>query len=558
MELVPVPRDPDEPFVPDLSEGAEAGLYLSLFELMNEGLIITSDETILEVNSAVCRLMERSYRDLAGQPLSTLFPSERAFLNARAALFIQGEMRGSLRVRLPGGRERDLAYVAAARIRPGLHAIILGPDPVMGLGPEPARPTDTVWPRLAAAIDQPALVIDGRDHIRAANAPARRRFGNIDETLTGKALSQICQLSDPERDSGPVTVSPCDGSPDLHGRIIAGPEPGWRVLLLTGEAPMAPVDTRSGKVFRHAPMPMLVVRAADGQVLAANDAAAASLGHTRQTLMQMQLGGLCHRPDEGELANGTWTWLGTAGHYDAPTRVQPLDGHRAEWLVIHDSPGADTLDTPAVRFWPILDTSDGRTIAAEAVWNEGGDDTLAQFLARLTDTFEAMRDWPSAQLPVVVPIGAAVIMTDGFVQQLCDRLTECAVPADTLELSVDESGLAALPDPAMDRLLALAGQGVRLAVHNIGMDALPVQRLMALPVRTLRLAPVLARDAVVPKRAGLVRAAIATATALELAVEATGVEDMAQAEALATLGCLRQQGPIYGAPVAARDLARSD
>ena len=42
MELAPVPRDPDEPFVPDLSEGAEAGLYLSLFELMNEGLIITS------------------------------------------------------------------------------------------------------------------------------------------------------------------------------------------------------------------------------------------------------------------------------------------------------------------------------------------------------------------------------------------------------------------------------------------------------------------------------------------------------------------------------------
>ena len=82
MELAPVPREPADLFVPDLAEGAEAGLYLSLFELMNEGLIIASDETILEVNSAVCRLLERSYRDLAGQPLSSLFPTERAFLKA--------------------------------------------------------------------------------------------------------------------------------------------------------------------------------------------------------------------------------------------------------------------------------------------------------------------------------------------------------------------------------------------------------------------------------------------------------------------------------------------
>ena len=67
MELAPVPRDPDEIFAPDLSEGAEAGLYLSLFELMNEGLIIASDETILEVNSAVCRLMERNYCDQIGR-----------------------------------------------------------------------------------------------------------------------------------------------------------------------------------------------------------------------------------------------------------------------------------------------------------------------------------------------------------------------------------------------------------------------------------------------------------------------------------------------------------
>ena len=206
MELAPLPKDADDAFVPDLTEGAEAGLYLSLFELMNEGLIVASDETILEVNSAACRLMERSYRDLAGKPLATLFASERAFLSARATLFIQGEMRGSLRVMLPGGRERDLAYVAAARIRPGVHALILSADPVTGHSPQAARAADTVWPRLAAALDQAALVIDARDHIVAANAAARRRFATTEAALTGYPLSALCTLSEPARDSGRVSI----------------------------------------------------------------------------------------------------------------------------------------------------------------------------------------------------------------------------------------------------------------------------------------------------------------------------------------------------------------
>lgn len=239
MELAPVPRESDDFFVPDLTEGAEAGLYLSLFELMNEGLIIASDETILEVNSAVCRLLERDYRDLAGQPLSTLFPTERAFLKTRGALFIQGEMRGSLRVGLPGGRERDLSYVAAARIRPGVHALILSPDPVTGLTPGGQRATDTVWPRLAAALDQPALVIDARGKIMAANAPARRRFATGGGALTGLDLSALCALSGPAHEAGPVTVTPADGSAPIHGRLLAGPEPGWQLLLLS-TAPRAP------------------------------------------------------------------------------------------------------------------------------------------------------------------------------------------------------------------------------------------------------------------------------------------------------------------------------
>lgn len=424
MELAPVPRDPDEPFVPDLSEGAEAGLYLSLFELMNEGLIITSDETILEVNSAVCRLMERSYRDLAGQPLSTLFPSERAFLNARAALFIQGEVRGSLRVRLPGGRERDLAYVAAARIRPGVHAIILSPDPVTGLGETPVRAADTVWPRLAAAVDQPVLILDGGDRIVAANAPARRRFGLGDSSLTGRPLAEVCRLAEPDRQSGPVLVSPVDGAPDIPGRLLVGPEPGWRILLLTGVATAAttttvvPVDARAARIFRNAPLPMLVVREPDLRIVAANDAAVTIYGHSRQELLQLSLDAVRKpNPDKAVLAPGLWHWCGAQGTFAAETLIQPLDDtEQREWLLIHDAPDIA---------WPAALSSGQTPFAGNAHAMMVGDVNF-----RITAVNAAFEDLTGHDSKALVGQTLEALSTDRHDADFCEMVREALAETD--------------------------------------------------------------------------------------------------------------------------------
>jgi EAL domain-containing protein (putative c-di-GMP-specific phosphodiesterase class I) len=115
----------EELFTPDLSEGAEVGVYLALLELIDEGLIITGDEYIIDANSAACRLLGRSYRQLVGQPLVNLFADEHAFLEARERLLIRGEARGMLRLALPDGRVHDFPYIAAPRLRPGIHAIVL-------------------------------------------------------------------------------------------------------------------------------------------------------------------------------------------------------------------------------------------------------------------------------------------------------------------------------------------------------------------------------------------------------------------------------------------------
>jgi len=128
MKSAPPSRDNhgEELFVPDFSEGAEVGVYLALLELIDEGLLITGDEYIIDANSAACRLLGRSYRQLAGQPLADLFADGHEFLEARERLLIRSETRGMLGLVLPDGRVHDFPYIAAPRLRPGIHAIVLG------------------------------------------------------------------------------------------------------------------------------------------------------------------------------------------------------------------------------------------------------------------------------------------------------------------------------------------------------------------------------------------------------------------------------------------------
>ena len=154
---------PAEAFIPDLSEGAETGVSLALLELLDEGLIITGDEIILDANSAACRLLDRDYRQIAGRPLAELFPSEEAFLAARARLFIQGERRGALDFALPRHGTTTLDFICAPRLRPGIHAILLSAPPALG------QPN-----RAAAAVPTNALRPSAEGH------PAPQRVVSFD------------------------------------------------------------------------------------------------------------------------------------------------------------------------------------------------------------------------------------------------------------------------------------------------------------------------------------------------------------------------------------------
>jgi len=208
MQSIPPSRSNPELFIPDFSEGAEIGVYLALLELIDEGLLIVGDEFIIDANSAACRLLGRSYRQLSGQPLAGLFADERAFLEARERLLIRGELRGTLGLVLSDGRVHDFPYIAAPRLRPGIHAIVLGHEQLA------AETVSGSWP-LALHFQPQADVRNGLlhageallrwrpsgevsqtfDHFSAA-AAAAVRGGDIGVTeLNARALSAVCRAA---------------------------------------------------------------------------------------------------------------------------------------------------------------------------------------------------------------------------------------------------------------------------------------------------------------------------------------------------------------------------
>lgn len=311
----PAPASPapqPERFLADFSEGLETGLYLALLELIDEALIITGDETIIEVNSAAVKLLERDYRQLVGQALASIFPSERAFLEARARLLIQEQMRGSIDISLPGGRKRSMRFIAAARIRPGIHALILSPD-LIAEAYTPPSTTDPVWPRLAAATEQPVIVLDADGRIRAVNSNAQAWLEHGREQLVGQPHESVFEIIPSSGGSADqITLRVPATNKAWTGRQLDGPRSGWHLLVLNPTRPTTQNDDQqvtdslktAQHVFSESPLPTLIC-SPDGSIRWSNPAVSLELGYSALRLLRFKLSDL--RADgRPALAAGKW------------------------------------------------------------------------------------------------------------------------------------------------------------------------------------------------------------------------------------------------------------
>jgi len=227
------------------------------------------------------------------------------------------------------------------------------------------------------------------------------------------------------------------------------------------------------------------------------------------------------------------------------------------------------LGQELVLHWqPIVDMARHRVIGAEALmrWNhpELGPISPERFIPvaeeiGLIEDFgrwaldQACRlgvRWLASGRPLdrlAVNISARQLQRPGFVDVVAQALARHGMPAACLELEITESTLQSI-----DRGRLILGElrrlGVKLAIDDFGTGFSSLSLLKYFPLDRLKIDKSFVRDI---ERAGndlaIVRAIVALADTLGLAITAEGVETEHQRQALLNLGVSDAQGWLYSA-----------
>jgi EAL domain-containing protein (putative c-di-GMP-specific phosphodiesterase class I) len=126
---------------------------------------------------------------------------------------------------------------------------------------------------------------------------------------------------------------------------------------------------------------------------------------------------------------------------------------------------------------------------------------------------------------------------------------------DQIELSLSETALETLDSEAQMVLAGLFDDGFSLAVGQFGAVMGSLTLLSRFPLDRVKLdAGVVRRTPADPDATAMVAAVVSVAHAMGARVVATGLENEAQRQCLADLGCDEAHGPFYGRPVGEANL----
>jgi EAL domain-containing protein (putative c-di-GMP-specific phosphodiesterase class I) len=181
--------------------------------------------------------------------------------------------------------------------------------------------------------------------------------------------------------------------------------------------------------------------------------------------------------------------------------------------------------------------------------------------AQLTDfVVEAgvrqLAEWIQLGLPQSLSINmSALFLKDlSFPDRLKRLMAHYAVPGSRLILELTESAAMADPTAAMDILLRLRMNGVRLSIDDFGTGYSSLKQLYQLPFDELKIDRTFIKNLPGDEEAEtIVRATIGLAHALRLRVCAEGVETQAALTYLTELNCDRAQGYLISRAVPAEE-----
>ena len=163
--------------------------------------------------------------------------------------------------------------------------------------------------------------------------------------------------------------------------------------------------------------------------------------------------------------------------------------------------------------------------------------------------------WPAAlnNLRLAVNLGAEEL-TDNYGPRLLELLGQSGFEPDRLTLELTEESLIRDLDLAAGQLELLRSKGVRVAVDDFGTGYSSLAYLKALPLDYLKIDKGMTPDIVgTGKDRVILRAVIAMAKALDIAIIAEGVERPEELEMLKAEGCDYFQGFLRAPPLAPAD-----
>ena len=228
----------------------------------------------------------------------------------------------------------------------------------------------------------------------------------------------------------------------------------------------------------------------------------------------------------------------------------------------------------ALHFQPQVDARDNRIVGAEVLlrWHHPqlGQQPPAQFIQVLEESGLILEvgSWildeacdacarmltdgliDADDFSLCVNISPRQFRQADFVGRVLRSLDDYRLPRKMLKLEITEGIVIQNLEDTISKMRELKRYGVSFAMDDFGTGYSSLTYLKRLPVDALKIDQSFVRDATVdPNDAEIVRAIVAMARSLDLAVIAEGVELTEQLEFLEQLGCYLYQGYLHSRPL---------
>ncbi|MDD2091008.1 PAS domain S-box protein [Pseudomonas guariconensis] len=228
----------------------------------------------------------------------------------------------------------------------------------------------------------------------------------------------------------------------------------------------------------------------------------------------------------------------------------------------------------ALHFQPQVDARDNRIVGAEVLlrWHHPqlGQQPPSQFIQVLEESGLILEvgSWildeacdacarmledgliDADDFSLCVNISPRQFRQNDFVERVLRSLDDYRLPRRMLKLEITEGIVIQNLEDTISKMRELKRYGVSFAMDDFGTGYSSLTYLKRLPVDALKIDQTFVRDAPIdPNDAEIVRAIVAMARSLDLAVIAEGVEQSDQLEFLERQGCYLYQGYLHSRPL---------